>query len=61
LISKPCEFAGDVRLSPVKRVAAAVAWLRREVFADGEISREAADEVFAVETVISGQEQYDPS
>ena len=48
-------------MSPVKRVAAAVAWLRREVFADGEISREAADEVFAVETVISGQEQYDPS
>ena len=25
-----------------------VAWLRREVFADGEVSREAADELFAV-------------
>jgi hypothetical protein len=27
-----------------------VAWLRREVFADGEVSREAADELFAVES-----------
>jgi hypothetical protein len=26
-----------------------VAWLRREVFADGRVSREAADELFAVE------------
>jgi hypothetical protein len=26
-----------------------VAWLRREVFADGEVSREAAEELFAVE------------
>jgi len=26
-----------------------VAWLRREVFASGEVSREAADELFAVE------------
>jgi hypothetical protein len=26
-----------------------VVWLRREVFADGEVSREAADELFAVE------------
>ena len=26
-----------------------VAWLRREVFADGAVSREAADELFAVE------------
>jgi hypothetical protein len=26
-----------------------VAWLRREVFADGEVSRDAADELFAVE------------
>ena len=25
-----------------------VAWLRREVFADGEVTREAADELFAV-------------
>jgi hypothetical protein len=26
-----------------------VAWLRREIFADGEVSRDAADELFAVE------------
>ena len=26
-----------------------ISWLRREVFADGEVSREAADELFAVE------------
>jgi hypothetical protein len=26
-----------------------IAWLRREVFADGEVSRESADELFAVE------------
>ncbi len=32
-----------------RRVSAQdVAWLRREVFADGEVSREAADELFAV-------------
>ncbi len=33
-----------------RRVSAMdVAWLRREVFADGWVSREAADELFAVE------------
>jgi hypothetical protein len=33
-----------------RRVSAMdVAWLRREVFADGPVSREAADELFAVE------------
>ena len=32
-----------------RRVSAQdVAWLRREVFADGEVTREAADELFAV-------------
>jgi len=32
-----------------RRVSAQdVAWLRREVFADGEVNREAADELFAV-------------
>jgi hypothetical protein len=32
-----------------KVTAMDVAWLRREVFADGAVSREAADELFAVE------------
>ncbi len=32
-----------------KVTAMDVAWLRREVFAEGEVSREAADELFAVE------------
>ena len=33
-----------------KRVSALdISWLRREVFADGDVSREAADELFAVE------------
>ena len=31
-----------------KVTAQDVAWLRREVFADGEVTREAADELFAV-------------
>ena len=31
-----------------KLTAQDVAWLRREVFADGEVTREAADELFAV-------------
>lgn len=36
-------------LIPTRRVAAMdVAWLRREVFAGGEVSREAAEELFAV-------------
>jgi hypothetical protein len=33
-----------------KLTAMDVAWLRREVFADGTVSREAADELFAVES-----------
>ena len=32
-----------------KLTAMDLAWLRREVFADGAVSREAADELFAVE------------
>ena len=32
-----------------KVTAMDVAWLRREVFADGAVSREAADELFVVE------------
>jgi len=32
-----------------KVTAMDVAWLRREIFADGEVSRDAADELFAVE------------
>ena len=32
-----------------KVTAMDVAWLRREVFADGVVTREAADELFAVE------------
>ena len=37
-----------------KRVSALdVAWLRREIFADGEVSREAADELFAVERSVA--------
>ena len=32
-----------------KVTAMDVAWLRREVFADGAVSREAADELFLVE------------
>jgi len=32
-----------------KVTAMDVTWLRREIFADGDVSREAADELFAVE------------
>jgi hypothetical protein len=55
-MTKPSAFAIDhsrtiisalihgMRVGPMD-----IAWLRREVFADGDVSREAADELFAVE------------
>ena len=55
-MSKPMAFAVDRSRTIISslihggRVSGLdVAWLRREVFADGEVSREAAEELFAVE------------
>jgi hypothetical protein len=55
-MSKPMAFAVDRSRTIIsslihgrKVTGLDVAWLRREVFADGEVSREAAEELFAVE------------
>ena len=55
-MSKPMAFAVDRSRTIIsslihgRKVSGLdVAWLRREVFADGEVSREAAEELFAVE------------
>jgi hypothetical protein len=55
-MSKPMAFAVDRSRSIISSLIHGqgvsgldVAWLRREVFADGEVSREAAEELFAVE------------
>ena len=44
-----------------KVTAMDVAWLRREVFADGAVSREAADELFLVERAGSRRRRRGPS
>jgi hypothetical protein len=55
-MSKPMAFAVDRSRTIIsslihgrKVTGLDVAWLRREVFADGEVSREAAEELFAVD------------
>jgi hypothetical protein len=55
-MSKPMAFAVDRSRTIISSLIHGrevtgldVAWLRREVFADGEVSRDAAEELFAVE------------
>ena len=55
-MSKPMAFAVDRSRTIIsslihgrKVTGLDVAWLRREVFADGQVTREAAEELFAVE------------
>src|ERR1700676_2546496 len=55
-MSKPMAFAVDRSRTIISSLIHGrevsgldVAWLRREVFGDGEVSREAAEELFAVE------------